>query len=215
MKWSFSGLKDFETCPRQYYEVRVAKNYVKGDTPQTLYGKEVHKACEDYVRDDTPLVTNYLRFKPTLDALKEIPGDKYLEHEMALTVDKLPCKFDAPEYWVRGIADYLCVDNDVAYIADYKTGKVRPDLKQLKLMALMTFAHFPQVNHINGILLFVMHDAAVDESYKREDIPKLWAQFEFTLQRLNLSYNTGNWFPKPSGLCKRYCPVETCNFYGG
>ena len=53
--WSYSSLKEYQNCPKKYYEIRVAKNYVFQDTPQTIYGKEVHKALEDYVRSNTEL----------------------------------------------------------------------------------------------------------------------------------------------------------------
>lgn len=213
IKWSFSGYKDYENCPKQYYEVRVAGNFTKPDTPQTMYGKEVHKACEDYVRDGTPLPKNYLRFKPTLDALRDIPGNKYLEHRMSLRLDKSPCEFDSPDYWVRGIADYLNVDGKIAHVADYKTGSARyPEPKQLKLMALMTFAHFPQVDRVNGVLLFIMHDIAVEECYERSEIPKLWEAFTGTLNRIEVSRETGKWVANPTGLCG-WCPVNTCSFF--
>jgi hypothetical protein len=64
IKWSYSGLKEYVNCPRQYYHTRVAKDFVKPPTEQMLYGTAVHQACEDYVRDMTPLAKNYERFKP-------------------------------------------------------------------------------------------------------------------------------------------------------
>ena len=146
VKWSFSGLKDFINCPKQYNEVKIKRNFVKKVTEQMLYGTEVHKALEDYVRDGTPLSKNYLRFKPLIDAILEADGDKRAELKLALTESKAPCEFDAKDYWVRGIVDLLILDGDTAYIVDYKTGGAKyPDAKQLKLMALMTFAHFPEV----------------------------------------------------------------------
>ena len=42
--WSFSSLKEFQQCPRKYYECRVAKNYTFKETEATIYGKEVHAA---------------------------------------------------------------------------------------------------------------------------------------------------------------------------
>ena len=39
--WSFSSLKDYINCPRQYYEVKVEKKYTKSATQQMLYGTSV------------------------------------------------------------------------------------------------------------------------------------------------------------------------------
>jgi hypothetical protein len=213
IQWSFSSLKDFINCPKQYYHTKVAKDFVKKTTDNMLYGTAVHKACEDYVRDGTPLAKNYERFKRQLDALLEIKGTKYCEHEMALTREREPCAFDSDTRWVRGIVDLLIVDDEDAFIVDYKTGSNRyPDPKQLKLMALMTYAHFPKVERIKAGLLFVMHNTFVTEEYARSDINKLWSNFLPTLDQLQVSYENDMWFAKPSGLCG-WCPVSTCKFY--
>jgi CRISPR/Cas system-associated exonuclease Cas4 (RecB family) len=211
--WSFSSLKEYVNCPRQYQELKVLKRYEKKATEQMLYGTVVHKACEDYVAEGKPLEKNYQRFKPVLDSLIEIPGTKYPEYQMALTRDKEPCKFADENRWVRGIVDLLIVDGDRAFIVDYKTGSNRyPDPKQLKLMALMTFAHFPEVKKIKAGLLFVMHESFMDEEYSRDQIPKLWNYFSTDLERLNISYENDIWNPNPTPLCG-WCPVKSCEFH--
>lgn len=213
VKWSFSGLKDFINCPRQYNEVKVLKRHTKKVTEQMLYGTEVHKALEDYVRDGTPLAKNYERFKPSLDALLDIKGTRYPEHKMALTNEFTPCGFDADEYWVRGIVDLLIVDGPEAYIVDYKTGSARyPDTKQLKLMALFTFSHFPEVQSVKAGLLFVVYDVFITEEYTREQIAELVSCFTPDLQRLTAAMQHNVWNPKPSGLCG-WCPVKDCEFH--
>lgn len=213
IQWSYSSLKDYLTCPKQYYEVKVAQNYVKRETEQMLYGKEVHKALEDYVRDGIELAKNYERFKPVLDVLIDIPGKKYPEYQMALKPDRTPCDFHAEDRWVRGIADLVIIDDDLAYVLDYKTGSNRyPDPKQLKLMALMLFAHFPEVQRVKAGLLFVMHGTFLNEEYERKDSEKMWQVFLPDLERLQISFDNAIWPAKPSGLCG-WCPVESCNFH--
>lgn len=212
IKWSFSGLKQYTNCPRQYYEVKVQRNYEVKETEQIRYGKEVHKALEDYVRDGTPLAKNYQRFKPMVDALTSVDGDKHVEYQMALTASKEPCDFDSPDYWVRGIADLLIVSGDTAFVVDYKTGSARyPDAKQLKLMALMTFSHFPTVHKIRGGLLFVMHNAFITDTYHRDQTEELWQAFQGALFRLGHSYENNVWPANPTPLCG-WCPVATCEF---
>lgn len=212
IQWSFSSLKDFVGCPKRYYEVKVAKNFEQKQTHALLYGSEVHTALELYVRDGTPLPLNYQRFKKLVDELVKIPGNKYVEHEMALLPDRTPCKFDDPNRWVRGIADLLIVDGELAFVVDYKTGSDRyPDLDQLKLMALMVFAHYPEVNKVKGALIFVLKNNLVSETYTREESDKLWEAFLPKLARLELAYKTQEWVPSPSPLCA-YCAVTTCQF---
>lgn len=213
--WSYSSLKEYINCPKQYQEIRVLKRFTKSDTPQTVYGKEVHKALEDYVGGNVELAKNYERFKPVLDELIAIKGDKYCEHEMAVDRNKQPCDFNDENRWVRGIADLLIVDEEDAYIVDYKTGSNKyPDTKQLRLMALMTFAHFPKVKNIKAGLLFIMHDTFITEEYNRDQIEESWKHFEVPLARLDNSYQTDVWQANPTPLCK-WCPVDTCQFHKG
>lgn len=213
IKWSFSSLKQYVNCPKQYYEVKVLRNFQPQVSKQMQYGTDVHKALEDYTRDKVELPINYKRFQPLVDTLMEISGDKYFEHKMALKADKSPCDFDSEDYWVRGIADLLIVDGDTAFVVDYKTGSNRyPDPKQLKLMALMVFAHFPLVMKVNGGLLFVVHNSFVPETYNRKDTDGYWQTFLPDIQRLQMSFDTGNWSPNPTKLCG-WCPVKTCKFY--
>ena len=210
--WSFSSLKDFINCPKQYQEIKVLKRFHKFPTEQMRYGTEVHKACEDYVGEGVPLAENYKRFQPVLDSLVAIPGTKYAEYRMALDKNRQVSAY-GKGYWVRGIVDLLIVDGDHAFLVDYKTGSNRyPDPKQLKLMALMTFAHFPEVNKVKAGLLFVMHESFMDEEYTRDQIPKLWSYFENDLERLSLSYENDTWQANPTPLCG-WCPVRTCEFH--
>ena len=211
--WSYSSLKQYQNCPRQYHEIKVLKNYTIKETEQMRYGTEVHKALEEYVRDGTPLLKNYERFKPVVDELNNIGGKKYPEYEMALKKDGSVCDFHDTTRWVRGIVDLLIVDGENAFIVDYKTGSNKyPDRKQLRLMSLMTFAHFPEVKHIKAGLLFVMHNTFITEEYPREKIEKSWERFKSPLTKLENSYDTDVWMPNPTPLCG-WCQVKSCEFH--
>ena len=210
MKWSFSGLKQYVNCPHQFHQVKILKKYEVRVSEQMQFGTDVHKALEDYARDGTPLPAFYEKFKSPVDVLLEIPGTRYLEYKMALKQEYRPCRFDDPEYWVRGIVDFMVVDDKTAFIVDYKSGSDKyPDTKQLKLMALMTFAHFPDVDTVKGALLFLTRSRFMQESYERKDIDRLWSAFSHDLARMKAS-EEHNWWPtNPSGLCG-WCPVTDC-----
>lgn len=212
--WSFSSLKQFMNCPRQYNEVKNLQTYPVKVTSQMQYGTDVHKALENYAREGTELPEFYRQYKPMVDTLLEIPGDVLLEHKMALTQDKTPCDFDAEHRWVRGIVDFMVVSGQMAYIVDYKTGSDKyPDPKQLKLMSLLTFAHFPEVTMVKAGLLFVTKNNFLPYDYHKDKQDSYWADFQPDLQRLTLSYERDFWPANPSPLC-RWCPVESCQFNG-
>ena len=215
--WSHSGLKQYENCPRQYNEVKVLKRYPREETDQTLYGTKLHEQCELHIRDGRPLDPNFAFLQPTLDSLKSMPGRKYPEYEMALTSDLRVCNFEAPEYWVRGIADLIVVDDDnlTARVFDYKSGGDKyPDTSQLELMALMIFKHFPHIRHVTGGLLFVLRGTVHRCKIRVEDADAIWWKYRERVARIEQSYATGVWNPKSSGLCKKYCIVQSCEFNG-
>ena len=212
IKWSFSSLKQYINCPKQYHEVKVLKNYEVKPTQQMLYGTHVHTALENYAKDGTELPHNYQRFASLVDPLLEIDGTRYPEYRMALDINKQPCSW-GKNYWVRGIVDLMIISGDTAFIVDYKTGSDKyPDLKQLRLMALMTFAHFPEVNHVKAGLLFVLHNNFIPEECHRDGVDTLWTNFTPDLERMKVSYENDTWQMNPTPLCG-WCPVTTCEHH--
>ena len=214
VRWSFSSLKQFMNCPYQYQQVKLLKRYETKVSPQMQFGTDVHKALEEYVRDKSELPKSYKHFQSVVDALCEIPGKRYIEFKMALDAHKKPCDFDSPDYWVRGIVDLMIIDSDTAFVVDYKTGSNKyPDTKQLALMALMTFRHFPEVRVVKGGLLFVVHNTFIKEDYFRGSADYYWDKyFAASLARMEHSV-AENWWPmNPSGLCG-WCPVQECEHH--
>jgi hypothetical protein len=210
--WSHSSLKDYEGCPRRYHEVKVLKNYPFKDTDATLYGKELHTAAELYIKEDTPLPPQFAFLQGTLDALKAKPGRKLCEHQMGVTKDLKPCGFMDKEVWVRGIADLLIIDDEnlTAKVVDYKSGNNKyPDREQLKLMALMVFAHFPHIRRVSGALLFVVKEDIAKASFMVGEAEEYWWDYRERVARIEQAHETGVWNPKPTPLCG-WCPVTTC-----
>jgi CRISPR/Cas system-associated exonuclease Cas4 (RecB family) len=213
--WSHSSLKDYEGCPRRYYEVKVLKNFPFKDNQATLYGKEFHKAAEDYIKEDKDLPEQFEYSRGALDALKKKEGRKLCEYQMALNVNLQPTGWFAEDVWVRGVADLLIVDDDnlTAWVVDYKTGNNKyPDREQLKLMSLMVFAHMPHIRKINSALLFVVKEDFVKHSMTFEQAEPEWWQYRERVARIEQAHATGVWNPRSSGLCP-WCPVVTCEYH--
>ena len=210
--WSHSGLKDFENCAKRYHEVKILKNYPFTDTVHTTYGKDVHKAIEDYGKHGLPIPAPYVQFKPVVDAILAKPGRKLFEHEMGVTADLQPCDFNATNRWVRGIADYLAIndDNFTARCADWKTGNDKyPDRDQLVLMSLMTFVHFPHVKRVNSALIFLVKGSMVKYSMERDEAEGAWWNYRARVAKLEAATTNDIWPMNPTPLCG-WCPVRAC-----
>ena len=212
--WSFSRLKSFETCPKQFYHVTVLGEYPVVQTDAMTYGTAMHKAAEDYIGENKPLPDEFMYVKRTLDELLGIRGTKLTEQRLGLTRDLKPCGFKDKDVWFRGIVDLAIVDTlgERAWIVDYKTGKSAKyaDKGQLELMALSIFKKFPDVKHINAALLFVVSNEMIEAEYKIENSFDLWGKWLKKYARMEKAYETDVWNPRPSGLCYHHCPVLEC-----
>ena len=214
--WSFSKIKAFEKCPKQFYHLKVAKDYTEPETEAMLYGTEFHAACEEYVRDGKELPGRFEFARDMLDALIAKPGEKLCEYELGLTEDFQPCGFKDENVWFRGIADLIVLDGGTAYVIDYKTGRNTryADTGQLELMALAVFKHFPEVRKVRGGLLFAIAGKMIKDRYAREQEPDLWAKWLSDFGRMKKAFELGVWNPNPSGLCRRHCAVLECPHNG-
>ena len=214
VKWSHSALKDFEGCARRYHEVKVLKKYPTPETEQIKYGKELHLAAENYVRDGTPVPEQFAFMTPVLEALMSKPGRKLPEHEMALNENLRPCEFSSPDVWVRGIADLLIIDDDnlTGWVVDYKTGNNKyPDTDQLVLMSLMVFAHFPHIRQVNSALLFVVKESMVKYKMSVDEVAANWQRYRERVAKLSACFDHNVWNPTQTPLCN-WCPVKGCEF---
>ncbi len=216
--WSFSKLKAFDTCPKQFYHEKVLKEYPFVQTDAIVYGNEFHKACEDYIGDEKPLPKKFMYVKSALDTLNGKRGVKLCEKKLGITADLEPCDFYDKRVWFRGIADLLIVDviGNVAWVIDYKTGKSAKyaDKGQLELMALSVFAHYPDIEKVKAGLFFVVAKDLVKETYKILDKAILWKKWMTNYGRMEVAFEADVWNPRPSGLCRRHCQVTECPHNG-
>lgn len=215
VNWSFSVIKDFETCPRKYYEEKVLKTYPFVQNEAARYGNEVHKALENYVKHDADL-GEHRQFQKYVDVLKNMPGEKLTEHKMVLTPEKEPTTWFGKRVWVRGQSDLTILHGSTAWVTDYKTGSDKyPDIEQLEVMALLTWRLFPNVEKVKGALVFLVKNNMVKASFTRaEDEDRLWEKWEAKVKRLEKAHESKKFPPKQNGLCRNWCPVQHCEFNG-
>jgi CRISPR/Cas system-associated exonuclease Cas4 (RecB family) len=218
---SYSSITLFEQCPNKYYHLRVAKDIKEPDSEAMMYGKDVHLAAENFMRDGTPLPEKYAFMRPMLDKLKAIPGDKHCELKMGLKkVDGrlMPCDFFAKDVWYRGVADLIIINREKgeARVIDYKTGKSAKyaDTKQLALMAACVFAHFPTITVVKSGLLFVVSAEFVKADFKAETGYNIFSELDDTLMAREGAYESEVFNPKRNFSCKAWCPVLICPHNG-
>lgn len=216
VQWAYSGLKTFQTCQKMYYHKYVAKDVQDPPGPAAAYGTAVHKSFEVFLKYGLPFPQEHLQFFAHAEAVRPWKGKFYVEHKMALKPDFTPCDFFDPDYFVRGVVDFAVVNGSAARVLDWKTGKSAKyaDLKQLELMSLLLFKHFPEVETTKAGLVFLVPDKVITAKYERKNEKAAWANWLFEVSKIESAKKTGNWNPNPNSLCKQYCPVFQCQFNG-
>lgn len=202
----------FQQCPRKYFRLRIAKDIVEPPQDHLIYGSAVHKAAEEYLRDGTPIPEKFAYIQSKIEPFKSLPGTLYCEHEMGVTRNLEPCGFRDKEVWFRGIADLLIINGDKARIADWKTSKSSryADRKQLELLALLVFKHFPEVKFVSSGLVFLVADDLVTAKFNREEQEPTWQKWLGEARLLDEAYKNDVWNPRPNFTCRGWCPVSDC-----
>lgn len=215
--WSYSSLKQFETCPFQYFRTRVKKDIKDEGNEATIYGKEMHLAAEEYIRDGKPIPEKFKFIKEPLGIVNAWKGEKLCEYKLALREDLTPCDFFAKDVWWRGVADLVVISEcgTKAKVIDYKSSKNTKyaDMSQLDLLAAAVFIHFPKVMTIQAALLFLVCNEMVPPVPKKYEF--MFSRATFTkvkpdVKRIEIAIDSGVWNKKESGLCKGWCKVEDC-----
>jgi len=210
--WSFSKIKDYDQCPKQYYHKHILKEIPFKQTEATLYGTAFHTVAEDFIGKDIPVPAKFSFAEKLLTSLKNKKGVKLCEIKLGLTKNLEDCDFYAKDVWFRGVADLVIMDGDTATVVDYKTSKSAKyaDKGQLELMALALFARYPQLKKIRAGLLFVISNNLVKDTYMGYDTGKLWEKWLGKYGQMQTSADEDVWNARPNGLCRRHCPVIEC-----
>jgi len=207
--WSYSSLALYQQCPKKYYHLKVAKDIKEELGEAIIFGNEIHKIAEEYVSKDKPIPEKYRGIEPALKALKDMEGEKLCENKLGLTIDFEPCGFFDKKVWWRGVADIIILQGDTILTVDYKTGKPTPDSAQLRLTAAMTFAHKPYIDKVVNAFLWlkIKDEPPTTEVITRDEVSTIWQEFAPRVQRLEYAVAENKFPPRPSGLCRKWCPV--------
>ena len=219
--WSYSKIKNFETCPLKHQQVDLLKNFSEGESEQLKWGDTVHKTFAHILNGDInadgkpwTLPVEMLPYQKWIDKVGKIPGKLYVENKYALDKDFRPTSWFGPSAWYRGIADVVKVAGTSAAVLDWKTGAIKDDPIQLMLMAQCVFSNFPELKRVHTAFVWLQEDTTTPAAYERSDMAEGWAGLFDRVHAYENAIKTNVFQPKPSGLCRKWCPVKTCQFHG-
>jgi hypothetical protein len=214
--WSYSKLKNYETCPKRHYEVDLAKNYIEKVDPDgpLAWGNRVHDALAAVLKGVAPLPEEMEIYQDWVRRVQAGTGKLMIEQKFAITDQFQPCAYFAPDCWYRGIGDVVRLDEEFAMVLDWKTGKILEDSVQLMLMAQCIFAHFPKVQWVRSAFIWLKDDCQSPEMFTRQEVADQWIGLLERVHAMEQAHIQQAYPPKPGRLCKSYCPVTSCIHHG-
>ena len=210
ISWSYSRISTFENCPRKFWELNIAKSipYVQG--AEAKDGDLQHKEFEAYFKMGTPLSPENQPYLPLLDKFKALPGEQYVETDLTLRQDFVPCKSnDWNNAWMRNRADYVKVNGTHALALDWKFGKPRDDEAQGELTALSIFQYHEKVQEVTFTYAFLRHQKLMPHRFYRANITRMWNGWLEKVRKLERAVDRNEWPATPNPLCG-WCPVKKC-----
>jgi hypothetical protein len=213
--WSFSKLRNYETCPKRHYHYDIIKDVAENQTSGPLKeGNDLHKAFERRVRDGIKLPISYIRHEKNLLALMNDHGDNTAEQKLAIDNEFRPVGFFSDKAWLRVVIDFCKLRERDAVVVDYKSGKPSDDESQLSIQAATVFHHIEDLEKIKSAYWFVNYDKMVAKIYSRNNLSSIWANILPRVDKLQHAHEEQEYPPRPSGLCIRYCGVSSCPYHG-
>ena len=212
--WSYSGLTAFEQCPRQYYHYRIAKDFKDVGSDMSNYGTEAHKHFENRLLKSKKLPLDLQHHEKNLAKLASASGDKYPEQKLAITADFEPTGWFDSDVWCRAIVDFMVINGTHAVIFDHKFGKLKEGFDQIELCCAMIACYMPDLETFTGAYYWAKEKKITRENLTREDLPGIWNNFMPRVKQMQKMIVTDNFPARPSGLCRRYCHVKSCEHCG-
>jgi RecB family exonuclease len=212
--WSYTKLRDWENCPRQYRWKHVARNK-EPETEQQLWGERVHSALDARAKGE-PLPASMLNLEKlgaVIDKAKRIgltvvheknKGQIAFDRDLRIVDD-----WFGKTVYGRVIVDLMLIAEEHAVIIDYKTGKKRDDDTQLKIFAGVGFIKLPTIKTIETRYVWTNGSPSTVKTYTRDDAAWIWNDILPRVDRMETGITRGQYDPKPSGLC-HWCPVKEC-----
>jgi hypothetical protein len=152
MVYSFSRIKVFETCKKQFKYQYIDKIPAEV-SPIALSGSRIHTAIEL----KNPSNLKHLEELTMYDnSFKWLDSINVTEMEKKLAIDSKgnPVDFDSKEAIFRGIIDVLYNKEGVINgIIDWKTGYKEPDIRQLYCYSMLAKANDISVDELRFIML--------------------------------------------------------------
>lgn len=229
--WSYSRLKEFENCPLKFYLCNVSKEIPFVETEEMRRGNVLHTFLEKYIKNELSASAIPAELSCEVRFIDDLRKSKHsLVAEQKFCFDKKLSLVDwfYNRAWLRAKIDLIACEpySDNLFVVDWKTGKVRHDEDQIKLMCCILFLvnKFERficpskrpLKQVSGCLMFIK-DKEKSPIYKMtaESFEKTWEKFVVRAYKIKRAHITAKWLATPNKLCP-WCNATCaqCKFKG-
>ena len=219
--WSYSRLKNYETCPRRHFHCDLKKDYAE-KSEQLAKGEEIHTAMENALKGE-PLPVVYSRFQPWVDRVlaDSAPPCKLLvEEQYAIrrgpNGEFIPTNTkDYDRVWFRTKADAVILGEKTAWVIDWKTGaRNNVDVVQLAIVAQCVMVYYPGIERVTASFVYLEDGSSATDMYTQDELNEMWQNLMPRVARYTDAVRAQAFPATPNFLCGRYCPVTECEHHG-
>lgn len=214
LTWTYTMLQTYlDICAHQAYRRYIAK---KGDsdhipyseTPEMEWGNAVHSAMEHRLLRRKPLLESmhpFEKFAVPFDGKKVI-----CEPKLAIDRNWKIVDYFANDVWGRNRCDLALIQDDKAYLADWKTGRVRENPFELEIQALFLRCKYPQLRTIKGQFVW-LKTGEMGPLHDLSDVKRTATKVVDTVKMIEADRLAGEFEKEPGPLCG-WCDVKDCEY---
>ena len=214
--WSFSMLEGYELCPKKFFKEKIEKSIPFRENEASRYGKIVHKKFEDRMVRGAKLPLDLKHHERVLKRIADAPGEGLGEQKLALNESFEPTGYFDDDVWMRGIVDYTKINNNSLLVVDWKTGKIKDDFTQIKLMMAVLTCYWPEVEQARGMFYWTkLKKPTSTPMMDRKDITNIWNDILPRVEAMYEAIEKEEFPARQNFLCRNYCDVKSCPYNGG
>jgi hypothetical protein len=203
--WSYTFLNDLANCPHKAMRKFIKRDLPPETSPELEEGIRVHKIAESLIMGRVTVDPIVRRIEPHV--LPLIHHGAKAEVKLGMTKELAGADFFG-DPWGRGKADVLVLSPPSAFIVDWKTGKVREDDRELRQLALLVRANYPEITRISGCYVWLKEDR-MGVVYDLTDVNRTYHATVAQMDQAQAYEDADDWPKIKNPLCS-YCPVVDC-----
>lgn len=216
-----SLLNKFLTCPKQYENTYITKEFPYQQNEAAMLGDRIHKSVEAALKHGAALTPEADYMQKFVDWCRQMaaqPGwEMHVEKDLAITKSFEPCTWRGTKQnppYMRGKADVFFVDhnNQLNIPLDWKTGKVKHDKTQANILA--TCARYTTgYTKTLCMWVFMNYNDVIVTNMDLIDLNPVATTMQ-DIARYERACQENKFPATPNGLCRGWCDVLSCPHNG-